>query len=110
MTGTFGMMFDVESKTVPIVIESFDIHTSDLHISDDAYGTPCDVLVYTRDGSHLNYEPEPDRWALLIDSQILRRSLGQRTIILPDLFAWSDGSMIWLSPHSSRAFFKKIII
>jgi len=110
MTGTFGMMFDVESKTVPIVIESFDIHTSDLHISDDAYGTPCDVLVYTRDGSHLNYESEPDRWALLIDSQILRRSLGQRTIILPDLFAWSDGSMIWLSPHSSRAFFKKIII
>ena len=108
MTGTFGMMFDVESKTVPIVIESFDIHTSDLHISDNAYGTPCDVLVYTRDGSHLNHESEPDRWALLIDSQILCRSFGQRTIIPPDLFAWSDGSKIRLGPHSSRAFYVTI--
>ena len=107
-TGTFGMMFDIESKTVPIVIESFDIHTSDLQISDNEYGTPCDILVYTRDGSHLNFESKPDRWALLIDSQILCRSFGQRTVIPPDLFAWSDGSKIRLSPHSSRAFYVTI--
>jgi len=79
-SGSYGVMFDLESPQLySVIISSLDILVN-LEKED------CPVRVYFKDGTHRGFEKKPDDWTLVVNDVTNCRGFERRTSIPSNLF------------------------
>ncbi len=99
INATSRVMFDIRSfPTNSIQIKSLSFLTSE--------ATPCDVEVYTKDGSYEFFEETRNAWTMIVNDSIQCLGPGSETILTEDIFM--DMDQLKIVTGSKRAFYIKL--